>query len=472
MHTRRLFSLLTICFTAVAGLAAASSPDPKAEVVTRTVVAYDGITRKGFVSAGKLYEEGWDTLAQARFWQRIISLSHDSMLVNVASERRVLESVPSSQWHCQTETEKSVYKRNLCYAYDLPAGTELYVTGGKKFFFEYTKVLPMISKSVEVFESNGTDPWFAQAILLIESPGKTEAVSYVGARGPFQLMPSVARRFGLVVSKYRDDRTSLEKSALAASKLINTICIPYARKILDEKGIVYNERDTWFRLFVLHIYHAGAGNVAGVVNVINPREGGMSLIREMWQTQYRGFKNESQNYSQIALASMLLFDRMISAEKDTVFLVSGDRMFRKYQEKRVRPLDTLSYLNECISAYETDFMEGSIPFSYFAAQTGKVRGERDKYYVRNGLPPESKVTVSADESDRLNYLGKQLLYKRKVNEAIQVFEYGIQKYPVSPANYDSLSYAYKLIGKPGMSAEYTRKSKEVMEDPMRFLKSQ
>jgi hypothetical protein len=282
-------------------------------------------------------------------------------------------------------------------------------------------------------------------------------------------MPSVARKYGLVVSKYRDDRTNLDKSALAASKLINGICIPYARKILDEHGVAYNEQDIWFRLFVLHIYHAGAGNVAGVVSVIRPKEGGMDLIRTMWQTQYRGFKNESQNYSQIALASMILFDRMISAERDTVFLVKGDRMLKKYQEKRVRPLDTLSYLSDCISAYESDFVEGAVPFDYFASQTAKVRTEMDKHYARKGIANSSKATVSAEESERLHYLGKQLLYKRKVNEAIQVFELGIQKNPISPATYDSLSYAYRLIGKPAISAEYTRKSKEVKENPQRFL---
>ena len=92
------------------------------------------------------------------------------------------------------------------------------------------------------------------------------------------------------MNKTRDDRTSLEKSAVAAAKLIDNICIPYARKILDEKCIAYNEKDLWFRLFVMHIYHAGAGNVSAVVNAISPIEGGMDLIRSMWMTEARGFQ--------------------------------------------------------------------------------------------------------------------------------------------------------------------------------------
>jgi hypothetical protein len=464
------FSILIPLLQFVGGSAFAEIPPASSEVVGKTVVAYDGTTRQEFLNSRKLYEEGWDTLAQARFWQQVIMLSHDSMIVNVASERRVLECVATNQWHCQTEAEKAEYKQNLCTYVAIPANTELFVTSGKKFFFEYTKVLPMISRSVEIFQGNNTDPWFAQAILLIESPGKTTASSYVGARGPFQLMPAVARKYGLVVSKYRDDRTSLDKSALAASKLINSICVPYAKKILDGYGITYNEQDTWFRLFVLHIYHAGAGNVASVVGVINPTEGGMGLIRQMWQTQSRGFKNESQNYSQIALASMILFDKMINQEKDSVFLVRGDRMLKKYQDKRVRPLDTLSYLTDCLSAYESDFVEGTVPFAYFATQTSKVRIEMDRYYAHHGIPQKSPAVANAHESERLHQLGNELLYKRKVNEAIQVFELGIQKNPVSPATYDSLSYAYRLIGKTSLSAEYTRKSKQVTQNPQLFLR--
>ncbi|HEX5002079.1 MAG TPA: transglycosylase SLT domain-containing protein [Bacteroidia bacterium] len=450
--------------------AVAASPDPSNEVLIKTVVAFDGTSRKEFVSSHKLYAEGWDTLAQAKFWQQVISLSHDSMIVNIASERRVLQCVSADQWHCQTEDEKSVYKSNLCSYVNIPAETELYVTGGKKFFFEYTKALPMISRSIAVFRGNGTDPWYAQAILLIESPGKMEARSYVGARGPFQLMPAVARKYGLTVNKYHDDRTSLDKSALAASKLINSVCLPYAREILESHGISYNEQDTWFRLFVLHIYHAGAGNVRSVVDVINPTEGGMSLIRQMWVTQSRSFKNESQNYSQIALASMLLFDKMINEDKDSVFLVRGDRLFRKYYDKHSRPEDTLSYLNNCLAAYESDFIEGSVPFEYFSNQTEKIQKEIEKYYLRHGITDSRKLIANLDESERLHQLGTQLLYKKKVNEAIQVFQLGIRKNPISPATYDSLSYAYRLIGNNSLSAEYTRKSKQVQENPELFVR--
>ncbi len=43
----------------------------------------------------------------------------------------------------------------------------------------------VISRGIEQFIINDTDPWYAQAILMIESPGKL-AYSNAGAYGPFQ----------------------------------------------------------------------------------------------------------------------------------------------------------------------------------------------------------------------------------------------------------------------------------------------
>src|SRR6185295_15379273 len=137
------------------------------------------------------------------------------------------------------------------------------------------------------------DPFYAQAILLIESPGKNKAKSYVGANGPFQLMKSVARKYGMKITKTRDDRTDIEKAARVAAKLLNTSCVAYVKSYLDVRNIKYSETDLWFRLLVLHAYHAGAGNVHCVINAINPTKGGVELFQQIWQTTCRGFKNES-----------------------------------------------------------------------------------------------------------------------------------------------------------------------------------
>ena len=459
--------LLTGCDHKISAEVPTGDLKSQPEFVEKTVIGYSGTQNHKFLNNYQVYSEGWDTLAQARFWQDVIALSHDSMIINVACVRQPLYKVSTTEWHCQTELEKDLYKQNLVINNSLDQNTNIFVTSGKKFFFEYKKVLPMISQALPVFEKYETDPWYAQTILLIESPGKTEARSYAGARGPFQLMPYVAKKYGLVVSKYQDDRTDLTKSAMAAAKLIRSICIPYAKKILDQRSISYNEKDLWFRLFVMHIYHAGAGNVAAVVEKIAPTEGGMPLIRQMWQNEARGFKNESQNYSQIALASIINFDRLISQDNDTVYLVEGDKNMKFFHEKTKICVDTLAFFKDCLAAYESDLVEGTIPFDYFAARVSKVQIDMLKYTGDHG---ESKYLSNILESERMYKLGNELMYKRKFNDAIMVFHLGLEKNPVSPATYESLVKAYRSIGNTDLALKYSKKSKELSENPDFFIR--
>jgi hypothetical protein len=61
-------------------------------------------------------------------------------------------------------------------------------------------------------------------------------------------------------------------------------------------------------MLVLHVYHAGAGNVAKAIDAFTqiPSAGSMDLITTLWKTRAGAFGNASQNYSQIALANTLL----------------------------------------------------------------------------------------------------------------------------------------------------------------------
>ena len=81
-------------------------------------------------------------------------------------------------------------------------------------------------------------------------------------------MKSVARSHGLKVNKYVDERKDFDKSAKGASLISNT-CIPEAVRILSKNDIEYCEDDLKLKLFVLHIYHAGAGNVSGLLGSID-----------------------------------------------------------------------------------------------------------------------------------------------------------------------------------------------------------
>lgn len=257
-----------------------------------------------FLQDNSLYEQRWDVLPQTQFWRAIMRMSPDSGLINIGSTRYIVEKFASAEWDGRPTIEKDRYRDSIRALYNLPVEENIYFTAGKNHFYDFTTVLPGIHKGIEIFEQEKTDPFYAQAILLIESPGKTLRSS-VGAYGSFQLMKSVAIKMGLKVDKYVDERKDFDKSAIGAARLLRTICIPSVNAMLDKRSIQYQPDELWYRLLVLHVYHAGAGNVAKVIDVIDPCEGGIDLIKTMWHTKAGSFGNASQNYSQVALASLL-----------------------------------------------------------------------------------------------------------------------------------------------------------------------
>jgi len=263
-----------------------------------------------FLSNKAIYEERWDVLPQAQFWRKIMRLSPDSGYLSTSSDRQLLGKFATKEWLKMNDAAKNHILDSIQSTICLGPDNKILFTAGKSDFYKIEPVLWSIDKAVRIFEDQDTDPFYAQAILLIESPGRMQK-SVVGAYGPFQLMRTVAVRMGLKVNKAVDERKDFDKSAWAAAKLIRTICLPETRYMLDRNGIKYNENDLWFRLLVLHVYHAGAGNVSPVIDKICPTEGSQELIKQVWQTSVGYFKNSSQNYSQLAIASLLELDDLI-----------------------------------------------------------------------------------------------------------------------------------------------------------------
>ena len=284
------------------------------------IVSYTNLLENSsmrFVSTCHLFEDLWHELPQPIFWQQVMTLSPDSVIVNVASNRTILTKTSQKEWDKQSQEQKTNYKDSIKLAHGIDAEEAIFITSGKNHFYRFDAVIPQITRGIEVFAANFVDPWYAQAILLIESPGQL-VKSTAGAYGPFQLMKGVAINQGLTVNKTVDERADFDKSAWAASQLLKKICIPEARKILDARNIAYQETDLWFRLFVMHIYHAGAGNVSKVVEAIKPTIGGQELIQKMWQTKAGGFGNASQNYSQVVLAALLTLDEILHSNDELV----------------------------------------------------------------------------------------------------------------------------------------------------------
>ena len=283
------------------------------------VYCFDDSCSHQMIDPEMLVVERWDTLAQSKFWKTIITTTKDTCVINIASTRQILDYIYKDKWFEQTEKEKKDFKDSVIDYYCLDTNTRLYITTGKKEFYQIEQVIPSLETAINIFQENNVDPWFAQSILLIESPAQLK-YSSVGAYGPFQIMKRVARDMGLTVNKYVDERKDFNKSAFAASELLRKICIPQAYRILCNVGDIEPQGDElWFKLLVLHIYHAGARNIESLLSQLEQPLQGMELIKWMWRNEYGNFKNSSQNYSQIAIAAMLTLKDIVLSDCEYIF---------------------------------------------------------------------------------------------------------------------------------------------------------
>jgi len=61
------------------------------------------------------------------------------------------------------------------------------------------------------------------AVVKVESNGQLDALSAAGARGLWQLMPDTARRYGLVVTEFKDERLDPVKATWAATSYLHDL---------------------------------------------------------------------------------------------------------------------------------------------------------------------------------------------------------------------------------------------------------
>lgn len=241
-----------------------------------------------------------------QFWQKVILLTKDSCIVVHKDSRNMMDVISAKRLdslvdYAKLEVTAQCYRDSFGYE-----TCELVkFVRGKREFFDFKKVGPLVDDAKKVFNEIGVNPIYAQFILLIESPNNPRARSISGAVGHYQLMPFVAKKYGLVITSARDDRHDFALSSMAAAKLMRDYCIPNAQRMAVSVGLEPNLDQLWFQLLVMHVYNAGAGNVRKAVAAVGEVKSGEELIMKLWKTQAGAFGNSSQNYSQLALASYI-----------------------------------------------------------------------------------------------------------------------------------------------------------------------
>lgn len=241
-----------------------------------------------------------------KFWQKVILLTKDSCIVVHKDSRNMMDVISAKRLDSLVDYSKLEIAAQ-CYrdSFGYETCELVKFVRGKREFFDFNKVGPLVDDAKKVFDEIGVNPIYAQFILLIESPNNPKARSISGAVGHYQLMPFVAKKYGLVVSGARDDRHDFQLSSMAAAKLMRDYCIPNAQRMAISVRLEPNLDQLWFQLLTMHVYNAGAGNVRKAVAAVGTVRNGEELILKLWKTQAGAFGNSSQNYSQLALASYI-----------------------------------------------------------------------------------------------------------------------------------------------------------------------
>jgi hypothetical protein len=134
---------------------------------------------------------------------------------------------------------------------------------------------------IPILEDEGI-PQEIAAVVVVESGGRSNALSPKGALGLWQLMPETARRYGLVVTPSRDERLDVERSTCAAAH--------YLRDLYQQFG-------SW--PLALAAYNAGEQRVQRAV----ARAGIADFIQ---LSSLRLLPQETRNYVPAVLSAMQL----------------------------------------------------------------------------------------------------------------------------------------------------------------------
>ena len=159
---------------------------------------------------------------------------------------------------------------------------QVYLKAHEKFLLNLKKTsMPYFNFIDGILTQYGL-PKELKYLAVIESDLKTNALSPVGARGPWQFMDYTAKGYGLIVNQNQDDRTDYFKSTNAAAKYLLSL---------------YKDLKDW--LLVIAAYNGGPGRVYSAIE--------KSGSRNFWDLQYY-LPEESRNHVKKFIATHYIME--------------------------------------------------------------------------------------------------------------------------------------------------------------------
>ena len=161
-------------------------------------------------------------------------------------------------------------------------------------------------------------------LAVIESDLKSNALSYAGARGPWQFMTYTAKDYGLKVNQTVDDRTDYYKSTHAAAKYLLSL---------------YKDFNDW--LLVIAAYNGGSGRVYTAIK--------KSGSRNFWKLQYY-LPEESRNHVKKFIATHYVMETSGNNFNYTTLNGSNDPVKPDITEEELSNSDSMAVSGRFISS--------------------------------------------------------------------------------------------------------------------------
>jgi membrane-bound lytic murein transglycosylase D len=150
----------------------------------------------------------------------------------------------------------------------------------------------------EILTANGV-PVELKYLSVIESHLSSQAVSWAGAAGPWQIMPAEATRLGLKLLP-NDERMDYQKSTQAAAIILKEL---------------YQQFGDW--LLVVAAYNGGAGRLNKAIE--------KKKIKDFWALQYE-LPLETRNHVKKFIATHAIFEGVSMMELDKNQNTVGTKM--------------------------------------------------------------------------------------------------------------------------------------------------